>query len=433
MKYYVLYSLLMTSWLLHADDSVSLFSANSNKSTDLLHVDGKILESNEYLDISIDENISNMLVNSFDKSGDESTYIDMSMTLDGMKYELSIVKAESYVDGYISYVALIDNNEIFPAFFTIYDNKIYGDFYTPEGMFRADTYNSQNKIIKPSYFEKQTSIYDIEEYSSDGGVDDNLIFENADKQKSWYPYGKPHYIRVGFVLTNAVGGSSNSSTISYLSNAVNAANWTFVKQLIYIQLWPHFYTNLNPGYENSFNNDVNIAQSTFRNVKLNTFTTNMVEGFNLSVPQSPYNFVTINQFVLVMGPGDGVCGKAGFARQISQYLTIRKASNCNTLTLAHEIGHNLTLIHDDGASKPPVNTNGVNFGGWQSIMNQVGSYQWKYFTGGENNSEYDILNCNGICNSEPYAQHDSAFRLNAARWSLPQTYVYYDTGIGDNR
>ncbi len=420
---------------------ITIFSADpnhnlphpQNNDTKLFKTETDGIKSVQVADFAIDQ-LSNVKVYNF-------------ILPNGQSYDIVPTNKNIYSDDILSvsgYIQEFGEQSDYSSVFTYSQDGLIGDFFLPEGHYKVDTNKGLSLIYTPAYF-NQLNDSDVFEHDQGDHNDfpdwlDQDIIEMASQSKMGFinNTARKTYLNVAAVISQSAGNFNTAK--NNVIQRVSLANHQFNISHVNIQLTLKFITSVKSQYDIGLSNSVINASADFSALQTNMIDLDSqnFESFPASLSQ-----VNIHQFVLVVGSntGDNTCGSTTTAPNgFGKFSAIRIGSIfgniCPANTFLHEIAHNLTLTHSDGACKSnivndslcqfiptePGSPVGVK---WRSIM-QSQARTANYFTGGANDSIIDYGTClglDGVCNMPPLADHNSIGKLNSARLLAANNYT----------
>jgi hypothetical protein len=237
-------------------------------------------------------------------------------------------------------------------------------------------------------------------------------------------------LNLALVLSQTHGLSQAAVTSAI--ETVNLANLQFAWSNVPMHLNPALITRVDPELDVDLNVD---ASQTAQLLAARGFEVADLQYPGRQVP-SGATTLPIHQLALYIGPGadSTVCGVTPTPPRGTGQLSVVRVSGCpDSLTLAHELGHNMTLVHSDGVKKTYQTGDMTRPKVWRSVMTSgVGPGQIKrYFTGGTLYNVFDPDICGGTCNVAPFADHDSIGRLLAVRGQIENLFTIVDLTPAD--
>jgi hypothetical protein len=366
----------------------------------------------------------------------------------GNSYNIIPTTKKFYGDGFFTvsgYVEINGEQSSHLAVFTYTKEGLIGSFYLPEGLFKAQYIDGINVLYKPSHFERNTS---FNQFKEDQNFSKNYrqpdIKTKLPKQTK-AGFGNDTVINVGVIISDSAGDFNLVK--QEILDRVAFGNTQLSTSNIKINLNLQMIARAKQEFEQNLNQGTNIAADKFIIERENLID---LQDPNIEVFPSTLTNLNIHQLVLVIGSNaTDNCGLSetpptGFSfGNLSIIRVDERASggNCPDSTLVHEISHNITVLHDDGACKsfnqgntlceyipPPIFKSSTQE--WHSIM-LSNAQDSVYFTGGANNNIVDTVKClvsdndviAGICNVNPLSAHDTAGKLNAGRVTAGQLYI----------
>jgi len=337
----------------------------------------------------------------------------------------------------IGYFKSLPENKNFYAVFTYSQKGIIGDFYLPSGHYMMDIKDGENILYSPVYFNRNNiqKPFEFDQLNVNKSILNKALASGVEPTSS-----ATTQLNVGIVISNSAGDFNTAK--SHIYNAFNIGNQQLANSNVEINLNLKFITSVKQNYEQYLPNDIGTSNANFKN-----YGTDLIDfdSPNLTLYGTNQSNLNMHQLVLVVGSSSNICGMAGNPRQLGIYSTYVKSNTCPKITLIHEIGHNLTLVHEDGACKTSEITNttceylgggGVNpkpknvgkdplsptsTDSWRSVMMSSGKSALLFTGGANNNITSDI--CFGICNTAPFDTHNSIDRLNNIRSAAANNFI----------
>lgn len=367
-------------------------TAKAKEKTFYIHTNSNIIDLEIIQDSEVDMKSSSQILDH--KISLKSKFL---FDIDGNDiYEIipeNIMEFEGYtsIDGY--YKRLGKNTDYY-ALFTVSEHGVIGQFNLPNKRYKSKIIDEEN------IFEKITSEF---------GDEYTLEFDQ-DTSYGKTPMIEPNSIEGSIVnssVTLDIGVIISSNTMgSYINaksevlNAINRGDAQLGRNGININLNPLFFAKVLNSIDSGLNSSdlihpINVLQTQ----QLDIIDFDTVEPANLLGKVK-----RVHHIVLAVGGSSSstACGRANAEGTFSSFTVTKFGNNCSEETLVHEIGHNLSLVHEDGVIRNDISPKNCNENKttWHSIMSAHGSNKAIYFTGGKNNSEISNCKCDGVCNVE---------------------------------
>lgn len=382
------------------------------------------------------------------------------MLPDGTVYEIIPDRRKVYFDRFVAVSGSLKGyGDQYSGTFVVSPAGMTADLSLPEGHFATVIEDGQTWLLDPQLNTMlNTSVISENDQL---GFDDSGSFNTAigslqglSIDKNGLIGGKANtVINLAIVLSTSHGLSEDA--INDAMASVMMANTQLEQSGVSVTINPVLMSRVKPEFDINLNQNMLATLEQFFAQEVNFIDTDY-SGL-MTYPAGADN-VRVHQFALFIGrsfsSSDTLCGAArgttNTERSRGQYFTLRTArgSCSDPYTLAHELGHNMTLEHSDGAGKTfclfgmgtgeecldgggggankrssSGNADNDGMRSWASVMTTgVPDFTDKsFFTGGVSNNVVNEI-CGprdnsemNICNAEPFSAHNSIGILNSAR------------------
>ncbi len=310
-------------------------------------------------------------------------------------------------------IAGFEDEQIARATVAFTDEGMIADLQLPDGQYQIRSVAGMNWLFDPEALANMDNMGTLigDQPALHLGHDPEIGHQHGNAStKSTFTT-----LNVALVLSKTHG--TNASGISSALYRLELANDELERTGVNLRYNPTLVTRVKPSRDNQLNNRSDITAQNFSASGTSWLDLNFS---GLQTSPSNLSSVHINQYVLLIGPGsDTLCGATVTApNQTGRYSVVRANGCTDPWTMAHELGHNLSCVHEDGAIKP------FNLFGdpalpavWKSVMTtgysaQAVPRQFKIFFTAGNDSPTSML-CGGFCNTFPAAAHDCAGKMEA--------------------
>lgn len=319
------------------------------------------------------------------------------------------------VTGYIEELSTDDRTYL--ASFVLSNSGLAADFELADGQYATVVDNATTWLIDPHTAQSIYAETSFDNDTIDPGSDGSFIQKSPSVQtpanKLKNSTTRTTVLNVALVLSPGFG--TGESAVTEALEHINVANMNYDESGVEIRLNPSLVIRTTSDF----------GPFSSLNDALDAFAASGIAAADLSDPNklvSPSGATELNihKFVLMTTGQPDQCGLALSAqRTMGQFSAVTRNTCPGRTTLAHEIGHLLTLIHNDGVIKHSIGAKGVPIT-WRSIMKSglppSGENVRQFYTGGHNSIISEVcLPPTLICNVEPFGDHNSIGILDTVR------------------